>query len=476
MKKIIYLFLFVFLVGFVLACEGCSYNSACYDYGDIVLIGNVDHYCSFDGTLNATKTNGSCLNDFECREGYSCLSDQCTNQYNNFILYYNAVLAGSGGLCVNQQAGWFCSNVSVSNSSVLANKTCNYPSQSCRICNGSLKYNQSIEKCISGICSSPYKCLNITSLSNASSNSDYCADNKVCFNCDEDFEWNGTIDQCKMKECSSSPGCSNETNITYGQIITGRHCESGSCWTCKCGYTWNSSSSSCIYTSNCGANVNWTTVVFTDSELSSGAYKLLNLYDSVGFSFESRNYLFGILGIDSTKIVFRISPINVNNYNLFVGSSAQFNLAGDSANDLRISLAGISNGKANVSIKFLSIVNPDDDEDSVIIDDVISDDSADLDVYDSSSDGDPINLGFWDSQGFFRKNAWWLVLIGVAIIVLLVWLIVYLVNNKPKNNTGTNSQTGQQQPPVAPGNAYGSYPVGGYRPLIQSQQNVQKRM
>lgn len=470
MRKILILISFIFVIGFSLACDdGCVFGTGCVEYGGVVTQGVLNYYCDFnvDGSEMALfrqkpyDNNEECLNDFECIDEYSCLDGICTNAYNYFIQGYNALLANLSGICMGEE--WFCSNTtSLINATVLG-KDCSFsgPDAICYSCNSPFYYNNSIGKCISGICSSPYKCLNISLLENASINSDYCAEDKKCFNCDDGYEWNGTAIQCRVEDCSSSPGCSNQTDIMNGVIVSHKYCESGSCWACKPCYYWNRTSSSCVYSSSCSTfGVNWTDVVFTSSEMSSDIYKLLNTYDRINFSFESRPYRLEVLGIDNAKIVFKLYPnMMTSGYNLFAGNNAQFDLNGDVVKDLQVSLAGISDGRANVSIKFLSI--RDYDSPGIV---ASGGSSPEPDIGGDYSGPNNLDLGSSESRGFFGRNIWWLIVIGVIIIGLLTWLIIYLIN-KPKNGSNNNTQVVQQQPPVKPVNPYGSYPVGGYRPM-----------
>jgi hypothetical protein len=474
MKKILILICLLFAINFSLAvCEnGCpGEGGACHYYGDIVAIGPSTYYCDIDSSvLVPQKTAGVCLNDYECVSGYSCLDEVCTNSYNYFIQGYNALLANISGMCYGED--YFCSNLSISNATALTSKNCTYAGSgfACYSCNSPFYYNSSLGKCITGMCGANPGCMANSSLNNASINSDYCVDSKNCFSCDSDFEWNASLNTCKMKLCTSSPGCINITNLTNGNEVRNRYCSSGSCFVCKSCYVWNANSSSCVYASNCNVgSVNWGDVYFSNGELSSGNYKILSIYDRVNFSFEGRSYWLGVLGIDSAKIVFKLDPI-VSSYNLFVGSSGGFDLNGDGVSDVRVTVSSVSDSKANVSIKFLAVTDDPDHNNNPNNPTVL----LDSNVNTGTNMDEPLNLGSSNiiSSIFTKKNIWWLVIAGLVIIGLLVWLIMYLVK-KPGNNSGnTNTQPAQQQPPVKPVGPYGSYPVGGYRPL-PAQQNTQ---
>lgn len=476
MKKILILICFIFVTSFVLAvCDyGCAGGGgACLSYGDTVTIGPSIYYCDIDsGTLVVQKTSGSCLNDYECVSGYSCLDETCTNAYNYFIQGYNALLANISGMCYGED--YFCSNLTINNATALTSKNCSYAGSgfACYSCNSPFYYNSSLGKCITGTCGAAPGCMSNSSLENASVNTDYCADNKNCFACDSDFEWNASENKCKMKLCTSSPGCMNITNLTNGNRVNNRYCSSGSCFVCKSCYVWDTNSSNCVYASNCNVgSVSWSDVYFSNGELSSGTYKAVGVYNRVNFSFESRSYWLGVLGIDSAKIVFRLDPI-VSSYNLFVGSSGGFDLNGDGVSDVRVTVSSVSDSNANVSIKFLTVTdNPDPNHNNNPNNPTPA---PNPNVNTNTNVDDPLNLGSSSVMGsiFAKKNLWWLVVAGLVIIGLLVWLIMYLVNKPTNSNSGTNSQSYQQQPPVGPGNTPGNYPVGGYRPM-PVQQNVQ---
>lgn len=479
MKKVFILFCLIFVVGFSLAaCDnGCESGASCVPYGDIVVLSQVPYvsnYCDFesDGMIQQ-KTSGSCLNDFECSPGYSCLDEYCTNEYNYFIQGYNAIIANVSGLCYGED--YFCSNVSVSNASVLSNKNCSFYGTgfSCYECNNNFYYNSTLGKCITGICSASPGCMNNSSILNASMNTDYCADNKNCFSCDSDFEWNATTNSCKMKQCTSSPGCMNMANLTNGMVVSNRYCSAGTCFVCRSCYVWNSNTSSCIYSSSCNSgNVSWSSVYFSSSDLSSGVYKLLSSHDKVEFSFQGRNYWLGILGVDSSKVVFKIEYTGVSNYNLFSNTSAGFDLSGDGVNDIRVSLAEISNGKANMSIKFLTVSDVNSGNGNPIVYGQQGTSGASQNVNTGTSAGDVTDLGSLNSI-FSESKIWILIVIGLVILILIVILAIYLAKRKSKSDTNVNNQAYQQQSPVAPANTPGVYPVGGYRPL--PQQTLQQR-
>ena len=493
MRKIFLFLSLVFLaavglasqIGFALATcdDGCTDGASCVGYGDVVTHGALSYYCDFntDGNmvLIQQKTTGDCLNDFECVDGYSCLDGICTNAYNYFIQGYNALLANVSGLCFNENGGWFCSNTTSLANATNLSKSCSFAGANaiCYQCNSPLYYNQSIDRCISGICSSSPGCMSNSSIDNASIGGDYCASGQNCFVCDEDFNWNATENRCKMKECTSSPGCMNVTNLTNANVVYNRYCSTGTCFTCRSCYVWNTNSSSCVYSPSCNVGaITWSNVPFTNAELSSGTYKMLNVYDRVNLSFEGRSYWLGILGIETSRIVFKIEPI-VSSYNLFTANNAQFDLNNNGMNDLRVSLAGISGGRANISIKFLTEIgsdNPNSNNNPGGLDNPNPNPNVDV----NQNQTNPIDVGSSNgmAQDFVKKYVVAIIIIGVIFIILLVILIVYLVK-KPKKVAGnTNPQPAQQQSYGGPGNAPGGYPVGGFRPIMQQPNNMPRRM
>jgi hypothetical protein len=474
MKKILILICFLFLVNFSLAIcyDGCESGTSCMPFGDTKTVNQYTYYCDLNGSLVQQKTSGVCLNDFECASGYSCLDEICTNAYNYFIQGYNMIIANVSGICYGED--YFCSNISVSNATILVNKSCSFYGVGfgCYKCNSNYYYNATLGKCITGICSANPGCMSNSSIVNASIGTDYCADNKKCFACDSDFEWNTTANACKMKQCTSSPGCLNVANLTNGNMVQNRYCSTGSCFACKPCYVWNSNVSSCVYSSSCSSgNINWSSVYFSSSDLASGVYKLLSSHDRVDFTFQGRNYWLGILGVDSSKVVFKIEYTSVSNYNLFANASASFDLSGDGVNDIKVSLAGISNGKANMSIKFLTVSDVGNGNNNGQQGTSESPSGSDL----GTSGDDATDLGSVNSI-FNNKNVWWLVVIALIILILIIILIVYLIRGNKRNKGNVNNQVYQQRPPVSPGNAPTTYPVGGYRPpqpVPMQQKNIQ---
>ena len=488
MKKIIYSFLFVLLICFSLACDtGCidGYGNCFdsdgnyYNYGDIVTIGFVSSYSDFEeDRFVEQKTSGYCLNDYECVEGSLCLEEECTNDYNSFLANFSLYLENSSGLCLNPSLGWFCSNVSPSNSIRLINQTCNDAISSCYKCDNTRGYffNNSLKLCITGVCGGDSFCLD-DRINYSTNNLYYCSGSKKCYQCDDDFKWNETLGQCVMIACDEKPGCIDAINLSNGYLVGNRSCDMGSCFSCNKAskYFWNNTSSSCVYTPNAIIS-DWKTVVFTDSELSLGTYKMLDVGNNVSITFSGRSYYFGLFSV-SSRISFAIAPV-IYNQTLYPGDTRGFDLDSDGTYDIRVTLANISSGRANVSLKrvaedYLSSNNDGSDTNDGYVNS--GNPGLDNDVGVQTNSEDNLNLDASSATGsFVSKNIWVLIIIAIVFVSLLIWLMFYLLGrkaeNKPVSNVSNNVNSSapiQPRPPVMPGNAPGMTPIGGYCPIQQ---------
>ncbi|MEI7718297.1 MAG: hypothetical protein WCI72_00385 [archaeon] len=454
MKYLFLVFLILFSAGFSLAAEG----DLCDNYGESVTEGNYHFYCDFNtSTLKQQGTVGAvCMNNFECVDGYSCLSGTCTGSFNELLDKYAQANALVSGYCLD---GPFCSNISgLANANLLTNKNCSYRGAGffCYQCkDATYTFNDTLGACITGICSSTPGCLS-SRVNNSVNNSNYCSGTQQCFSCDSDYVWNTTLSQCVMKSCTSTPGCLNMTNLTNGLVVPSRVCSTGTCFSCISGRSWNSSLSACVLSSTSTTST-WNTVSFTFAELTAGTHKLLSVGDKVPFDFAGRTYFFGLLGADS-KISFKIDP-TFNNQNLYLGESRAFDLDSDGAYDLNVSLLGLSSGKADVNLKFVSVS-------------YLTTDPTESEPYSPEPEQTPEPSN--PTPGFFEKNMWALIVIGVVFIALLIGLIFYLIsrrNDTPLHGTDHPASAGnpiapnQPRPPVMPGNAPGAIPAGGYHPL-----------
>jgi len=459
--RFFFILLFIFsFIGFTLAEESCL-TQTCNSDSEVFILGQISYYCNvIEGVFCTAKQSGeSCLNDFECVSPYSCLGEICTGEFNSIVKGYDFIAELLPGYCPayeDESHTYFCSNsTSISNAFQLANKTCkdNY---FCFKCNSSAyTYNSTLNTCTKGACESTSGqfCLNASVSNSSEKDGYYCSDDKKCFSCDSNFDWNSNLSQCILRACTSSPGCMNITNLTNGQLVENRRCDVGSCFICKTGYLWNVNTSSCVLSSG-SISTTMVKVAVSASDLAAGNYNLLGLNDRVSLSFAGRTYYFDLLGIDSSKISFEIYP-TFSDQVLSAGSNRGFDFDNDGTYDLRISYAGIVSGNANVSLQYISefyatqtpeVITTNAPQTEVPVDQVPST------AIDSS-----------------KSNIWIFLLIGFIIVLLILILFFFLVKNgnpsKPSSTRPTNSAPQQQRPPMAPGNAPMSYPVGGYRPL-----------
>jgi len=202
-------------------CAGCEYESSCYAYGDTLMIGMSSFYCDYpSGNFVLQKTNGSCINDFECVENYYCIDGNCTNTYNQIIMgqeLFNQIGAIEN-LCMG--SGLFCYNSSLPaplNTGVIA-KNCTAPNLACYTCNSDYYWDSSASICRLPSCDSTPGCLNKTNLSDAYTLRRECAvAGYKCFRCNSGYSWDGTA--CK-KDLYITP-CSNDCLISGNRQCSG---------------------------------------------------------------------------------------------------------------------------------------------------------------------------------------------------------------------------------------------------------------
>jgi hypothetical protein len=334
-----------------LALFGLSFVSSC-SFGQTQPIGQLTQYCDLSGNwVNQKLTEGVCLNDFECTEGFLCLSDKCTS---------SAVFANVTGLisefetlsssCFND--GYFCYNGTIPVNSTSSTKNCSYAglSASCYKCNTGFSWNETLKLCITGICNSAPGCLTNSSILNGTKNSNYCATGS-CFDCDSDFEWNNS--RCQLKQCASLPGCLDSATNNSLFVLQARNCSVGkTCFACKSGYVWGVNESQCVLSSGTVSG-SWSTITFSDSEFKIGTTKALGVYDRVYFSFESRSYWVGLISILSNGVNVRVDPVISSRF-LNLNTENKIDLNNDNIYDVKLILESVSGGKAYINIESIS--------------------------------------------------------------------------------------------------------------------------
>jgi hypothetical protein len=477
---------------FVSACDtGCVQGGVCYNYGDQILIGQVNYYCDYlTDSFKLTKASGSCDNDFECNPSYNCISATCTRYFSDLIEANSLIQSYISGACPVITGGdYFCSNVTgLTNANLFVNLSCgDDAAYSCYTCKNGY-YNSTLGSCITGICKSTPGCLS-SPINNSVNSTEYCSDNKKCYSCESsDYLWNATIGDCILRNCDSTPGCMNLTNLSNA-FVTGLKCPSDqSCFRCNSNRAWDVNSSSCILATI--SDSAWYDVSFSVTDLDLGSYKPVSSRDKIAFTFASRSYYFGLLSVN-TKISFEIgidsasgnvTPL-IRNQVMYPGESRNFDLDSDGTYDLKVGLNNISSGKANISLKFISenyVVGDDDSDNTYDYSDdsgYVEDSSLDTQV-DSGSD---LELeGSAANESFVQRNLTVISVLGLIIVLLLIGLLFFLLKKSSMAKKASETQTpassspSQPRPPVAPSNVPTSYPVGGYRPLpVRPVQPVQ---
>jgi hypothetical protein len=425
MRKVLLFLCLVFFTGFVFACDGCLDSNICYSFGDVIQnqITGQSLYCDYNShTFLSVKGEGvSCQNDFECASGFKCLSGSCTNSFDNLLADYNLLMQTLNNQVFCMGANYFCYNKSLSapaNASNLSSYICDQDT-TCYQCNANLTWNDSLNLCIKGICSSTPGCLNQSSLLNASINGFYCSIGN-CFECGADFDWNATNQSCQMKACSSTPGCLNQSNLTNGRLISNRFCSSGSCFACNTAsnYRWDNSSRSCVYSATISVSpTDWTTIQFSPYDLQQGTEKTLGEYDRLQFSFEGRSYYLGVSSIDTSasKITYRIDPV-LTNLNAFVGVDNKFDLNSDGKLDISVNLVAVQQSGARIILKLIQENSNNE---------LPSDENS------NQNNGGTTNGEVEESTNSEDMTIWLIVALLVFVFILIVViLIVYLVKSK----------------------------------------------
>jgi len=309
MKKALILF-FIFLVGIFVVlefssadCGGCIYNNVCYSIGEVAN----NHYCSISKTLvDQKQDNSSCMNDFECSSEY-CFDD----------------------LCINEDVIKDNENISR-----ILGEYSSYLSQ--------------------GNCTASPGCLNLASLANARNVSGICVglQGYRCFQCNSDQPyWNGT--GCAITPCSSDIGCWNITRLNLLNNFENKsgYCGAGfRCVNCNSEYSWNGTECKLIPISVAGSSF-WTSTFFANSQqLSEGYNTLLAAKQRVRVIISGKNHYAGIISLSSTSAVINVS--STSQQAVFnIQDEKRFELTDDAYYDLYIKLNGISNNKANLTIK-----------------------------------------------------------------------------------------------------------------------------
>ncbi len=335
-----------------LALFGVSLVSSC-SFGQTQTIGQLTQYCDLSGNwINQKSADSSCLNDFECVDGYSCLSDQCVNSelavgsLSELIEEVSQLNAS----CFND--GYFCFNGTAPINSTSSTKNCSYAgaSASCYKCDIGFSWNATIGKCITGICNSAPGCLTNSSILNGTKGTDYCATGS-CFRCNDDFVWNNS--QCELKPCTYSPGCLDSATNNSLLVSLERNCSVGkTCFACKSGYVWSINESQCILSSG-SVPASWSTLTFSDSEFRIGTTKAFGVYDRIYFTFESRQYWVGLISFLSNGVNVRIDPVIASRF-LSPSVENKIDLNSDEIYDVKLVLQRIDGGKAYINVEKIS--------------------------------------------------------------------------------------------------------------------------
>lgn len=398
--------------------SGCVYNEVCYMYGDENSIGPNVFYCDINGTFVQKKTSDAdCVNDFECAEGYSCLGDSCTNLYEDYIFAWNLQSTGISDImtfCMGDDL--FCYNLSMpANSQNVTSKTCSFKNDgsSCYRCNTGYYWNDSLKKCITGICDKEPGCLSNNSILNGTKLDLYCSSGS-CFECDSDFEWNDSSDKCVLKACSSLPGCKSVTEIANAKKLN-RQCGSGSCFICVTGYKWDNVSLSCVrsYLPS-DPNMGWNNVPFTNYNFEVGTPVSLKDSERIYFDLDGRTYWLGVKGIYSNQRVNLMIDPTINDINLYAGSSVEYDLNGNGGADVTIKLNKIENDVAEIVLqkKTLSstVTNTPSNQDVIAVEDSEIKEKV-----------DPLIV------------IWFFVILAIILLILIILVIVYYSKNNKIN-------------------------------------------
>jgi len=415
-------------------------------YGDEIKINVATFYCDVNGSFVQKKTSDEpCINDFECADGYSCLGDFCTNLYTDYIFAWNLQSSGISDImtfCMGDDL--FCYNSTKPvNSENVSSKTCSFKNDgsSCYKCNTGYYWNDSLKMCITGVCDKEPGCLSNSSIVNGTKLSDYCSSGN-CFECDSDFEWNESSKICILKECSSLPGCKSVTEIANAKKLN-RQCSSGSCFICVSGYKWDNVSSSCIqsYTSS-NLVSEWSNVPFTNYNFEVGTPVLLEDGERIYFDFDGLNYWLGVKGIYSgSRVSLMINP-TISDINLYVGSSAEFDLNGNGGADVSIKLNKIENGVAEIVLQKKTLAST---------------------ATSIPSNQDTIQVGSDEIKDAIDPKVviWFFSILGIILVILIVLVIVYYSkNNKVTQENKSISAVTYPNQNMNRGvnNGYGNYP------------------
>lgn len=154
MTKLIFVLLSTLLfLPLVTSCGGCFYQDRCYLIGEVENIGGSKMFCDFSHDFSPSKdVNESCMNDFECTDGLSCMGGQCASMedYQAVDSEYES-LEIFNSFCSFSDEDEFCLNYTVLDSTILSAKNCSFDdsydsSFKCYKCNSGFKWDG--EECI----------------------------------------------------------------------------------------------------------------------------------------------------------------------------------------------------------------------------------------------------------------------------------------------------------------------------------------